>query len=162
MKRTNIAAMFIITILLALSCNALYVCASEEEIAANLLLNLREDAVLYEEPSEAAAVVGELSENMPVISMEASSNGWVKVMYRDMEGYVLLRCIEIEKNEELVAEFEQMSNENRLVFEIIENKKTQNRQKLMWGIVIATLTTSIFVVGVGSVIAGGRKKGGRR
>ncbi|MCM1183093.1 MAG: hypothetical protein NC337_06950 [Roseburia sp.] len=162
MRRINRIGMLIAIVLSALLCAAPCVHAAQEEIAANLLLKLREKAVLYEAPDETAAVVGELPEGTPVISMEASSDGWIRVMYRELEGYTLLHSIEIEKNEALVAEFEQLSNESRMIFEVIENRKTQERQSLMWGIVIVMLVISVFVVGIGSTIAGGRRRNGRR
>lgn len=150
---------FIIGCLLVFqSVNALQVSASETGIAANILLSLMQDTTLMEEASETSNPVGTLQAGTPVISLEAAADNWVKVMYQDLSGYVPVSAVRIQDTAALDAEFEEISNEYRLVFEVIEYQNTQKKQNLMWGGVIVVLVAAVFMAGIVSVIDSNRRK----
>lgn len=140
-----------------LSAEAPKVSASETRVEADALLRLLQDTTLMEEADEASAPVAELLEGTTVISVEASADGWIKVQYQGKTGYIPLNSGGLRDNEGLDEEFEQLANEYRLIFEVIEYKQTQSRQNLIWGIVIAALVVAVFAVGIASAVMGGQK-----
>lgn len=161
-KYTKVLLAFVMGVMFTcLYISPLKASASEEEIAANVLLSLTQDTVLMEEADSNSNPVGELSAGTPVISTEAAADGWIKIMYQDMTGYIPLSSIGVQADEELNAEFEQISNENRLVFDVVEHEKEQGRQKLIWGVVIGVLVAAIFIVGIVSAVRANRKKSDR-
>ena len=108
-RKKGVGVLFVVALgvfLTFLYVNSLRVFASEAEVAANVLLTLTQDTILMEEASADSNTVGELTAGTPVISVEAAANGWVKVMYQDITGYIPLSSIGIEVNAELSAEFE--------------------------------------------------------
>lgn len=149
------------SLLLLVLAGTLRVSAAEEDLGAGLLLKLLQDTTLLAEPDENAAPVGDLAEGATVISAEAASGGWIKVSYQDMTGYIPVAQSGLWTDEELDAEFEQIANEDRLMFEVIEYEKSQDRQELIWGIVIAALVVAVFAVGIASVALKDKKPAGK-
>lgn len=147
---------------------------SAEEIDANILLQLTQDVKLYESPDENSAVVGELPAGTPVISGEKNADGWIKISYQELTGYTKLDTVQVvydamlNQNETadntvtddnqavdtaaLDQEFEQIANQNALIINELEYDKNQERQKIIWGTIIALLVVAIFAAGIISAV----------
>jgi hypothetical protein len=128
-----------------------------EKIKSNQLVGIGVDTSVYESPDENSAAVGEFTNGMYVIIQEEPDNGWVKAKYQDIEGYIKLGAIKGQDSSELDQEFENISNDNLVIFENIELDESQRLQKIIWGVLIGGLVISLFVVGI---IAGINSKKG--
>lgn len=127
--------------------------ASESIIAANTLMELSEQADVYEQENGQGVVLTTLEAGTPVISAEdinmaGTGEEWCKISYQDTTGYVQLKHLKQFIAEDVEEQFDNISNTNKLVFEEVEYEKTQGNQKLVWGIVIAALVIAIFAVGI--------------
>jgi hypothetical protein len=89
-----------------------------------------------------------LGEGTGVIAKEDPDNGWVKVKYQDIVGYVKIGTIAGQDTADLNQEFEEISNDNRLIFEIMEYTKSQKLQNIIWGVIIGGLVVALFAVGI--------------
>jgi hypothetical protein len=119
-----------------------------EEIKANQLVNIGTSTNVYESPDESSQPVGEFGIGMAVISQEEPADGWVKVKYKDIEGYIKISAIEGQDASGLDQEFENVSNDNLLIFEKMEYEKSQQTQKIIWGIIIGGLVVAMFAIGI--------------
>lgn len=131
--------------------------ASESIIAANTLMELSEQADVYEQESGQGVVLTTLEAGTPVISAEdinmaGTGEEWCKISYQDTTGYIQLKHLKQFIAEDVEEQFDNISNTNKLVFEEVEYEKTQSNQKLVWGIVIAALVIAIFAVGIVSTV----------
>lgn len=131
--------------------------ASESIIAANTLMELSEQADVYEQENGQGVVLTTLEAGTPVISAEdinmaGTGEEWCRISYQDTTGYVQLRYLKQFIAEDVEEQFDNISNTNKLVFEEVEYEKTQGNQKLVWGIVIAALVIAIFAVGIVSAV----------
>jgi hypothetical protein len=125
------------------------VSASDTELEANILLTISSETDVKEKPDKDSQTLGTLSEGTPAISLEAPDNGWIKVKYQDLEGYVLVTSLNaVTADDEMRQEFDEIENEYRLNFEKLEYEKSLNRQKLVWGIVIGGLVIVMFILGI--------------
>jgi hypothetical protein len=122
--------------------------AMADEIKANQLISIGVDTNVYESPDESSQTVGEFSSGMSVISQEEPNDGWVKVKYKDIEGYIKVATIQGQDSSELDQEFENISNDNLLIFEKMEYERSQKLQKIIWGVIIGGLVVSLFAVGI--------------
>jgi hypothetical protein len=122
--------------------------SAADDIAANMLIYIGTDTKVYESPDESASIVGELGEGTGVIAKEDPDNGWVKVKYQDIVGYVKIGTIAGQDTADLNQEFEEISNDNRLIFEIMEYTKSQKLQNIIWGVIIGGLVVALFAVGI--------------
>lgn len=157
----SVTIMTIIFALLALIPNI--EAKAAEAIQANQLIEILEDTNVMESPDDNSNIVGSFNAGMSVITLEVPENGWVKVMYQDIEGYIKMEVVEADYyDEELAKEFEVIRNDDILEFEVIEYEKSQNRQKLVWGIIIGGLVIALFVVGIITGVDSSKRKKGKR
>ena len=137
--------------------NPVRVFASENVIAANTLLELSQDAEVYEKDNGEGTLLTTLEAGTPVISAEdinlsTSSDTWCKITYQEITGYVQITTLKQYIAEDATKEFDSISNTNKLVFEEVEYNKTQSKQKMIWTGIIAVLVVAIFAVGIVSVV----------
>ena len=131
--------------------------ASESIIAANTLMELTDQADVYEQENGQGTVLTTLEAGTPVISVEdinmsGDGDSWCKISYQDITGYIQLKQLKKFVAEDVAEEFDSIANTNKLVFEEKEFEDTQSSQKLIWGIVIAALVVAIFAVGIVSAV----------
>ena len=131
--------------------------ATESIIAANTLMEISEQADVYEQANGQGTVLATLEVGTPVISaedinMSGTGEEWCKVSYQNITGYIQLKQLKQFIADDVEEQFDKVSNMNKLVFEEIEYEKSQNSQKLVWGIVIAALVIAIFAVGIVSAV----------
>jgi uncharacterized protein YgiM (DUF1202 family) len=126
-----------------------------EEIKANQLINIGVDTEVYESPDENSQSVGSIAEGTAVISKEDPDNGWIKIKYQDIIGYVKLNTIVGQDTSELDKEFDQKLNYNMSLFQSLEQEKSN---KLVWKVVIIGLIVAMFAVGIVTAIIKSKKK----
>jgi hypothetical protein len=120
-----------------------------ENLQLNQLIVINEATDVMESPDETSEKVGSFEAGSPAIVIESPENGWIKVKYQDIEGYIPIETVETDYyDEELAQEFDAIENEFRLTFEVIEYEKKMNQQKLAWGIIIGGLIIAMFIVGI--------------
>jgi uncharacterized protein YgiM (DUF1202 family) len=126
-----------------------------EEIKANQLITIGVDTEVFESPDENSQSVGSITEGTAVISKEAPDNGWIKIKYQDIIGYVKLSAIVGQDTVELDQEFDQKLNTNMRIFQELEQKKSE---KLVWNVIRIGLVVAIFAVGIVTAIIKSKKK----
>lgn len=91
---------------------------ASEEVKVNTLYEITQDTNVYEQADENSTVISQLSQGTPVFCIEASNNGWTKIMYQDIEGYIPVSAIQQYGDvEEISEEFVEAGEENELRFE---------------------------------------------
>lgn len=125
---------------------------SAAEAEKNILVEVIQDADLFEEPSEESVILGKLSEGMPAICSEEAVDGWIKISYQELSGYTKVENVRMPNDEELNQEFEQIANQNALLINELEYTELQKKQKTTWGIIIGVLVVAFFAVGIASAM----------
>ena len=126
---------------------------ASEEVKVNTLYEITQDTNVYEQADENSTVISQLSQGTPVFCIEASNNGWTKIMYQDIEGYIPVSAIQQYGDvEEISEEFVEAGEENELRFERMEQYMEQRKSESIWGTVIVLLIVSIFIVGIVSTV----------
>ena len=121
-------------------------------IEANVLLDVTQEANVYEEMDTNSAIKTTLSPGTPIFSKEASQGEWILINYQDVTGYVQIENVCIYGDEELDAEFEQIASLNELLINELEYIDLQKRQKTTWTLIIVALVIAIFVVTIVSAV----------
>lgn len=144
----------VLAVILLLS--GLPVKAAENSIAMKVM-QTSEKVTLYENADETSAVVDTFDKGTPVIIQEEEQDGWCRVSYKEIEGYLKASQLEmIGDIEALAEEFEDMDQSVQLIFESIVLREQETRQKRIWGTVIVVLVVAIFGVGIVSSIKNGK------
>ena len=141
--------------------------ASDNEIARNTLLEISQEAEVYEQENGQGKVLMTLDVGTPVISAEdinvsGEGDSWCLISYQDVTGYIQLKQLKQYAAEDIAKEYESISNTNKLVFEEVEYNKTQKKQKIIWGCIIAGLVIAIFAVGIVSAVRTNTSRGTKR
>ena len=107
-----------------------------------------------EEPDENAAVTISYHDGDHIYVTEQTADGWYRVRYQDLTGYVRREQVaEIELDEEFAVE----EAEGKLVVEEVERQRTEVRRSRIWGAVIILLVLGVFATGIISAAGNGAK-----
>lgn len=126
--------------------------AEEQMMKANTLLEVVEETELVEDIEDRTSVIGTLQAGTPVISVEDERNGWIKVSYREMTGYISTLNVSKYGDAELDQEFEQLANQNKLMMNELEYVALQKKQEMTWGIITGVLVIALFAVGIATAV----------
>lgn len=150
MKKRISSVLFALFVLLLAGRNV--EAAQGGSIEANVLLDVMQEANVYEEMDTNSAVKTTLSPGTPIFSKEASQGEWIQISYQDVIGYVQIENVCIYGDEELEAEFEQIASLNELLINELEYTDLQKKQKTTWTLIIVALVIAIFAVGIVSAV----------
>lgn len=130
-----------------------------ENITANMVMQISEDAVVYESADNTADVVVTLKSGTPVIIREDSQGEWCRISYQNIEGYVNTSKLQmIGDVKQIASEFNVMGANMQLIFDSIVVIEQEKRQTRIWGVVIVVLVVAIFGVGIISSLQNNKKE----
>lgn len=136
---------------LAIVASARMAYAAEDagDIKAGMVLQINDDATLYEEPDKPAAVAAALEKGTPVIITQDAKDGWCMVSYQGQSGYVQTSHLGIVGDgDELADEFKAVSEEGIASYQEADMQQGKFVSERMWGIAIAVLVIAIFGAGM--------------
>ena len=129
----------------------LSVCAGEAD--SNMLMRTQEKTRVYEERDKNSGIITELEEGTPIICTEIYEDGWYKIIYQDVEGYILQETTDnYIDQEQLDAEFADIAEENDFRLETIDMLMKQEKSEHIWGtimlLLIGALVVGMFISGI--------------
>ena len=150
MKKRIARVLYVICVFLLIGMNA--EAAQGENVGANILLEVMQEANVYEEMNTNSVIITTLSGGTPIFSKEASQGEWILISYQDVTGYIQIENVCIYGDEELDAEFEQLASLNELLINELEYIDLQKKQKTTWTLIIVALVIAIFAVSIVSAV----------
>lgn len=158
-KGINLLKYFVLAMMIVLI-SPLSVKAQEEALSVNTAIYVQGNVQVMDKADADADIVGNIPDGTAVIVIEEANNGWVKVKYQTIEGYIQVSNVRFEAESGLDAEFDQISNESMLIFESMQLAIAERRQKMIWGTVIAVIIIAMFGVGIASAVLKSKKENG--
>lgn len=128
---------------------------ASEEIPENSLWQISQDVEVKEQASEFSKGVGNLEKGTPVIVINQAEEGWYKIQYQKIVGYVQKSFLEnynMGQTEALEQEFLQMREENIQFEDEYELMQEEKKSTGVWKAMIIVLGVAIFGVGIYSAI----------
>ena len=119
-----------------------------EVIGANVLVEVIETVDVYTEPDNRSKKIATIEEGTPMISVSMQQDAWIEVSYQQIKGFVEVKHVKIFGEAGLEDEFKKIEQANRLLITELRYVEKQEKEKLIWGIVIAVLVVAIFTVGI--------------
>ncbi len=131
-----------------------------EDATVGTLYEVTANTGVKEAADAGSATVGELQAGTAVI-VESEEDGWSRVLYQELEGYVESGVLEVYAEEELdslAQEMDGVAQEEQRYVEEAELAARQRRTSLIWGIVIAALILAIFGLGIVSAVKNAKEE----
>ncbi|MBQ7943075.1 MAG: SH3 domain-containing protein [Lachnospiraceae bacterium] len=127
----------------------------QTEAAESIALLETTESVEMVDAAKGSEVVAVLEAGTPVLYGGEERDGWTKITYLDMEGYVLTSTLKsYGDTEALDKEFADVQGNHQLLFEEIIRVEKEAYQSIIWGMVIIGLVVAIFAV---SIVSGVKK-----
>lgn len=127
----------------------------QTEAAESIALLETTESVEMMDEANGSEIVAVLEAGTPVLYGGEERDGWTKITYLDMEGYVLTSTLKTYGDTEaLDNEFADVQGNHELLFDEIVRVEKEEHQSMIWGIVIAGLVVAIFAV---SIVSGIKK-----
>lgn len=157
-KFTSMIALFFITFMLIVSP------IRAEEKSDNItgqLMTVLDDTEAKKAPDHNAETVFDYAAGASVFVI-GEDGDWYKVYYQGQEGYITKRDVaeEVQSQEFVDAlneEMQAVEAENKMIVEEIERQRSERKNSIVWGAIIAVLVIGIFATGIISSIKVNRK-----
>ncbi len=136
--------------------SAMSICAAE--FAGTMsLMEATEDVKVYDSPK--GNEVAELPAGTAALVVEETEDGWVRIMYQDIAGYVQSEQLKVfGDTEALDDEFGNNDVAYKLVFEEYEVEQKQQKNEMLWGAILIAIIVLIFVTSILSAIKKNREE----
>ena len=140
------------------------VLAWADEDGEQILMETLCEVQVYEEKDESSNIKTVLEENTPVICMAVYEDGWYKIAYQDIEGYVLQGKLKnYGEQKSLDAEFDGIAEENDMQAETINMLQKQEKSERLWGgimvLLIGAMVIGMFASGIRALRSSHKNKG---
>lgn len=124
----------------------------DDIIPASGMMQTGDNTVGYERPDIESAVIYEIEKGQKVMVSGRTENGWCQVAYQGKMMFLQESSLQEVVNEELLIEMDELEKVRRKEAEqdILERKETLRSR--IWGIVVVTLITGIFLIGIVGVV----------
>ncbi len=133
---------------------------AEEVTELSQIMIAENETSVRQMPNEQGEIVHTYDSGAPVYVTGKTDNGWYRVLYQDIEGYVPVSEL-IEQNIDIAGldrEMEVVEEESKLVIEEVERYRAENKRSKIWGAVIILLVAGIFATGIFSTLKSGKEE----
>lgn len=118
------------------------------------IMKTEKKTAMKAEPEKTAETLMTFEKGSLVFVIEETADGWCRVRYQDVEGYVEKEGLSVQEIdiEGLDAEMAANEAETKFVIEVVEKYRADARRSKIWGTIIILLVAGIFGIGIVSAV----------